>query len=232
LLCLQVVIGCCPISTSNDDQQVEAGDHSAAEHIIMIGSSRLTSLYIKMLQAHAPAQRHVVAVLDDNQKLFGRTMCGVPVVGAADQLDAVIEEFAVHGVDTDRVLVGGDETLLSTAALDAVRAVCAERDIVLDFVPNLIGLAPLPHARQPSVQPGTVTTIAPLSPCAAGSNAATSGPGIGTSYYPNCTPQPDGSLYCHPDWALVALYVGAAAALGVGIWALTNLKSSSGPASP
>jgi hypothetical protein len=27
----------------NDDQQVEAGDHSAAEHIIMIGSSRASS---------------------------------------------------------------------------------------------------------------------------------------------------------------------------------------------
>jgi hypothetical protein len=70
-----------------------------------------------------------------------------------------------------------------------------------------------------SVQPGAVTTIAPLSPCAAGSNAATTG----TSYYPNCTPQPDGTLYCHPDWALVAAGVGLAAALGVGIWALTTL---------
>jgi hypothetical protein len=90
---------------------------------------------------------HVVAVLDDNQKLFGRTMCGVPVVGSADQLDAVIEEFAVHGVHTDRVIIGGDETLLSAAALSAVRETCAQRDIVVDFVPNLIGLAPLPRAR-------------------------------------------------------------------------------------
>jgi len=64
-----------------DEQPAVPPDHSAAEHIIMIGSSRLTSLYIKLLQAHAPAQRHVVAVLDDNQRLFGRTMCGVPVVG-------------------------------------------------------------------------------------------------------------------------------------------------------
>ena len=89
-----------------DAQRAEPPDHSAAEHIIMIGSSRLTSLYIKLLQAHAAAQRHVVAVLDNNPKLFGRTMCGVPVVGSADQLDAVIEEFAVHGVHTDRVIVG------------------------------------------------------------------------------------------------------------------------------
>ena len=74
-------------------------------------------------------------------------MCGVPVIGSADQLDAVIEEFAVHGVHTDRVIVGGDETLLSAAALDAVRETCAQRDIVVDFLPNLIGLAPLPRAR-------------------------------------------------------------------------------------
>jgi lipopolysaccharide/colanic/teichoic acid biosynthesis glycosyltransferase len=118
------------------------------EHIIMIGSSRLTSLYIKLLQAHAPAQRHVAAVLHDNQELFGRTMCGVPVVGTADQLDAVIEEVAVHGINTDRVIIGGDETLLSTAALDAVRETCVRRDIVVDFVPNLIGLTPLPRAHR------------------------------------------------------------------------------------
>jgi hypothetical protein len=84
-----------------------------------------------------------------------------------------------------------------------------------------------------SVQPGAVTTIAPLSPCAAGSNAATTGAATtGDSYYPNCTRQPDGNLDCHPDWGLVAAGVGLAAALGVGIWALTTLHSSSGPSSP
>src|SRR5690349_21668530 len=87
-----------------DDRQAQADDQTAVEYVIMIGSSRLTSLYIKLLQAHAPAQHHVVGVLDDNQKLFGRTMCGVPVIGGSAQLDAVIEEFAVHGIRTDRVI--------------------------------------------------------------------------------------------------------------------------------
>jgi lipopolysaccharide/colanic/teichoic acid biosynthesis glycosyltransferase len=131
-----------------DEPQAQPVDHSTAEHIIMIGSSRLTSLYIKLLQAHAPAQRHVIAVLDDNQRLFGRTMCGVPVVGSSDQLDAVVEEFAVHGIRTDRVIIGGDESLLSDGALSELRDICARREIVLDFVPNLIGLAPLPRASQ------------------------------------------------------------------------------------
>jgi lipopolysaccharide/colanic/teichoic acid biosynthesis glycosyltransferase len=127
-----------------NDQRVEAVDHSAVEHIIMIGSSRLTALYIKLLHAHVPGQREITAVLDDNPKLFGRTVCGVPVVGSPDQLDPVIDELAVHGICIDRVIIGGDESLLSEVALNEMRTTCAQRDIVIDFVPNLIGLPPLP----------------------------------------------------------------------------------------
>jgi lipopolysaccharide/colanic/teichoic acid biosynthesis glycosyltransferase len=135
----------------NDDEQDAAADHSAVEHIIMIGSSRLTSLYIQLPQAHAPAQREIIAILDDKPKLLGRTMCGVPVVGASNQLDSVIEEFAIHGIRTDRVIIGGDEFLLSPVALDEIRDTCAQHDIALDFVPNLIGLPPLPARRQATV---------------------------------------------------------------------------------
>lgn len=131
-----------------DDQEPEADDQVAVEHIIMIGSSRLTSLYIKLLQAYAPAQHHVIGVLDDNRKLFGRTMCGVPVIGGSAQLDAVIEEFAVHGIRTDRVVIGGAESVLSPPALSEVRATCARRDVVLDLVPDLIGLTPPPKVPQ------------------------------------------------------------------------------------
>jgi lipopolysaccharide/colanic/teichoic acid biosynthesis glycosyltransferase len=129
-----------------------------AEHIIMIGSSRLTTLFIQLLQAYASAQREVVAILDDKPTLFGRTLCGAPIVGMPDQFDSVIDEFAVHGIRIDRVIVGGDQALLSAATLAEVRASCAQRDIVIGFVPDLIGLAPLPPPRQPVLLelPGTV----------------------------------------------------------------------------
>jgi hypothetical protein len=50
----------------------------------------------------------------------------------------------VLGIRTDRVIIGGDESLLSAGALGQVRNSCAQRDIVVDFLPNLIGLPPLP----------------------------------------------------------------------------------------
>jgi lipopolysaccharide/colanic/teichoic acid biosynthesis glycosyltransferase len=122
----------------------------------MIGSSRLTALYIKMLQAHPTAQRQVIAILDDKPKLRGRSMCGVPIVGAPDHLGTVIKEFDVHGVRTDRVIVGGDETLLSEAVLEEIVEICAEREIVLGFVPKLLGLDPLP-----TTQPIAASALVP-----------------------------------------------------------------------
>ncbi len=147
-------------------QNTNQTDPSAIEHILMIGSSSLTSLYIKLLRAHSPDQRHVVAVLDDDQKLLGRAMCGVPVVGVSNQLEPVIEEFAVHGVHIDRVIVGGDEHLLSPGSMDQVRRICQQRDIGLDFVPKLIGLEHLRSVRQTvplqAIEPSSLLT-APLS---------------------------------------------------------------------
>ena len=134
----------------------ELPDHLSAEHVIVIGTNRLSSLYIKFLRAYSPIRRRIVAVLDHKHHLIGRTMCGVPVVAAPQQLDAVIEEFAIHGVRTDRIIIGGDENFLTEKVLNHVRGICAQRNIALDFLPNLIGLndppAP-PHAGRDASDP-------------------------------------------------------------------------------
>ncbi len=84
------------------------------------------------------------------------------------------------------------------------------------------------------VHPGAVTTIAPLSPCAAGSNAQTTA---------DCRQFPDGWYWidprgvrhsCEPpdDWGWA---IGAgllAIGLGVGIYEATKSKGTTQPASP
>jgi lipopolysaccharide/colanic/teichoic acid biosynthesis glycosyltransferase len=112
------------------------------EHIIIIGSNRLSSLYIKMLEAFHQGWR-VVAVLDNRAHLVGRAIEGVRILGVPQDLEAIVDEFAVHGIRIDRVLVGGETDLLCDAALDEVQRTCRRRDIGLNFVPRLIGLSGL-----------------------------------------------------------------------------------------
>lgn len=151
----------------HDDEDADTtSEHSSAEHIIIIGTNRLSSLYIKFLHAYAPTRMRIIAVLDHKKHLIGRAMCGVPVVASPQQLESVIKEFEVHGVRIDRVIVGGDENFLAEKMLNHVRYICTQRDLALDFLPNLIGLTdpPVPRhtiARQAAYARGPAAVARP-----------------------------------------------------------------------
>jgi lipopolysaccharide/colanic/teichoic acid biosynthesis glycosyltransferase len=113
------------------------------EHIIVIGSTSLTFWFVKFLAAYCPGQRQVIAVLDGRLEMIGRTVCGIRIVGPPDHLRAIIEEFSEHGIQTGRVVVGGDANMLSGANLGEIRRVCEQRRIPLDFVPEFMGVSAL-----------------------------------------------------------------------------------------
>lgn len=113
--------------------------HASAEHVLVIGSNHLSSLFIKLMGASSSCQR-VVGSLDDDTAMIGRAIAGVPIVGTPHDLSRVIEEFAVHGVQIDRVVVSGGEEMLSKPALEEVQRECHKREIRLDFIPQLLGL--------------------------------------------------------------------------------------------
>jgi lipopolysaccharide/colanic/teichoic acid biosynthesis glycosyltransferase len=124
---------------------------TAAEHILMIGSNRLSLLYIKFIRAYSPGLHRIMAVLDDRPEMMGRAIDGVRVIGPADHLEPVVNEFAEHGVRINHVIVGGDPDMISETTLAEIRRICEEHQIRLDFVPELIGLQRLQPAAEPQI---------------------------------------------------------------------------------
>lgn len=133
----------------SDVSFIKGNDRTASEHIIMVGATRLSSLYIKMLQTYFPGQHQVIGVLDTNPQKLGRAIAGVRVIGSPEDLRPLIDEFAVHGIHTSRLIFGGDATILPETLVNRIERVCVERGIELDFVPRLTGLDQLatPHVR-------------------------------------------------------------------------------------
>ena len=119
-------------------------DHAGRENIIMIGATQLSTLFVQLLEACSPGQRRVLAFLDDRPHLIGRSMAGVRILSTPHQLESVIDEFVVHGIRTDRVIIGNDENVLAEEELTEIQRVCEERELKLDFVPQLVGLGELP----------------------------------------------------------------------------------------
>src|ERR1035437_2077343 len=128
----------------NGTNHANGRNHVARENIIMIGATHLSSLYIKLLEACSPEQRRVIAFLDDRPQLIGRSMSGIRVLATPHYLESVIEEFVVHGIRTDRVIIGNDGNILAEEELTEIQRVCELRELKLDFVPQLIGLGELP----------------------------------------------------------------------------------------
>ena len=127
--------------TTADENWPARRPRGVHENIVMIGSTRLSALYIKFLEAYASGQHRVIAVLDDDPQMIGRSVSGVRIVGPAQHLEPVIEEYLEHGIRTDRVIFGGGTDMLSPDAIKEIERICVRRDIRLDFVPALIGLS-------------------------------------------------------------------------------------------
>jgi FlaA1/EpsC-like NDP-sugar epimerase len=110
------------------------------DRIVVIGANRLAASFISMVRAYAPNQQAVVAVLDEKSGAVGRSLSGVQVLGTPQELDAIVREFAVHGVHIDRVIFAGDTNLLSSAALHDVERVCKKRQLEMSYLPRILGL--------------------------------------------------------------------------------------------
>jgi len=106
------------------------------EHLILIGVNDFSSLYIKQLHAQTKVRRRVIAVLGLSEKWVGRSIGGVRVYGPASHLGALIEEFAAHGVMTNRVIVMRTEaqSLNEDFCQDALQ-ICHQMNIEMTFLP-------------------------------------------------------------------------------------------------
>jgi lipopolysaccharide/colanic/teichoic acid biosynthesis glycosyltransferase len=125
---------------ADDEDDETLSFQNRREHIILIGTNRFATSFLELLTAYSPRKQPVIAVLDENSKAIGRAIAGVQVLATPLELDAVVSEFAVHGVNTHRVIIAGESDFLSPAALHAVENVCKKRKISLSFLPRMLGL--------------------------------------------------------------------------------------------
>jgi lipopolysaccharide/colanic/teichoic acid biosynthesis glycosyltransferase len=130
-------------SIASKESLVMGSMESAPEQVILVSSSSLSSLYIKLLHAEGAGCRRVISVLDSRPGMIGRAVEGVPIVGAPRDLEAVVEEYRVHGLQIDRVVFGGENADVPDPNVDAVMRVCRRQKICMDYLPRPLNLKEL-----------------------------------------------------------------------------------------
>jgi lipopolysaccharide/colanic/teichoic acid biosynthesis glycosyltransferase len=117
-----------------------ASEGAAAENIIVVGASRLAAHYIRMIDDFAAENHKIVALLDDNPRFRGRSVCGRLVIGGPDDLADILDEYRVHGLEISRIVVASDLRAFSPQRWHALRSECDARGLNFQFLPERLGL--------------------------------------------------------------------------------------------
>ena len=127
------------IAFSQHDDPI-ARYHARRERIVMIGANPFAAAYVRLLESFSPHQA-VIAMLDSSPEIIGKAVAGVRVVGTPGDLDLILNEFAVHGVAADRVIVAGEADILTATVLQEIERVCKNRHIQFCLLPRLLGIS-------------------------------------------------------------------------------------------
>ena len=127
--------------------------------VLLVGVDRFGAQLIRLLDAQVPRTVQIIAALDDRPHLLGRTINGVRVVAKPREIEAIVEEYAAHGVGINEVWAS-DEFLEDREAVMALDFYCGEAGVEwcslasalnLELQPNsdLAPKLPIPYFAEP-----------------------------------------------------------------------------------
>jgi len=117
--------------------------------VILIGVDRFAATAIKLTEYQKPRTTQIVAALDERPSTVGRKIAGVKIVGLPQDLEAVIDEYTVHGVDIHEVWLS-DDASIPLGATQRIGDQCAARGLNFQRISEAFNLAPAP---EPALRP-------------------------------------------------------------------------------
>jgi lipopolysaccharide/colanic/teichoic acid biosynthesis glycosyltransferase len=111
----------------------------AQRHVILVGINRFAAAAIRLIDTQKPRTTQVVAALDSRPATVGRKIAGVSIVGQVQDLEAIVDEYVVHGVVVDEVWLT-DDTRLPPDTFDWLAHQCRARNLELKTVSEALNL--------------------------------------------------------------------------------------------
>jgi lipopolysaccharide/colanic/teichoic acid biosynthesis glycosyltransferase len=122
--------------------------HRDREHVLVFGVNRVAEFYANAVSELSNGNVEIVGIVSNDERRHGRRLRSHPVLGHAKHLPHFMQEFAVRGIDVDKVVVCskwddipfGTQTILRKIERDGVKIEFL--DEILRFVKHGSDLSP------------------------------------------------------------------------------------------
>jgi lipopolysaccharide/colanic/teichoic acid biosynthesis glycosyltransferase len=110
------------------------------EHVLIVGVSEVTELYLRSVSEFAQGHVSVAGILSSGPKLHGRYLRMHEILGKPENVEKVLTELDLHGVAVERIIVMQPFERLSKDAREALLAVERSSNIEVDWLVESLGL--------------------------------------------------------------------------------------------
>ena len=112
------------------------------EHVLIVGVSDVTELYLRSVDEFAHGWLAVVGILAGERQLRGRSIRSHKVLGTPENIQGILSELDLHGVTVERIAVMQPFEQLSKDAQEALLVVERSSAIRVDWLVEKLGLRP------------------------------------------------------------------------------------------
>lgn len=115
--------------------------HASVQHVLIVGLTHLTELYLQSVAEFASKTIDVVGILSEERELRGRLLRFQKILGTPEELPQVMAQLEVHGVALERIVVMQPFGQLSRRAREALLDVERGSAIKVDWMVERLGLS-------------------------------------------------------------------------------------------
>jgi lipopolysaccharide/colanic/teichoic acid biosynthesis glycosyltransferase len=110
------------------------------KNVIIVGAGTLASLYAGFLESIPQGGWRIAAILDDGKWLHGRSLLGHTIVGGAEDAEALLEDFAQHGLKISSVVICDGDRSRALNYRDRLEPLCISRGLPLELLIEKLGI--------------------------------------------------------------------------------------------
>lgn len=117
-------------------------DATSLRRILIIGTDPFAISAMRLIDSQHPRTAMVVACISLQGKYVGRSIKGIKVSGALEDMGKIIDEYRVHGVSINQIWVSDSSQYFSASSWDLIKKVCFARGIHYEKLSDVFGLTP------------------------------------------------------------------------------------------
>ena len=123
-----------------ESHAARAVSHDSEKNVIVVGAGALASLYVGFLESIPYGGWRIAAILDDNKWLHGRSIHGHTIMGGTQDAEALLDDFAQHGLKITSVIVCDRDRDVAFRYRDRLEPLCRSRDLQLELLVERLGV--------------------------------------------------------------------------------------------